>query len=273
MLVDFRWLAGAAVRAVLRPRMDRQKSNVLTEYSAGWESYARYLDQCVTLDDWLKIRGVEDVISYCQVSGKVKCESFDSGEFNKRKILTTLQRDFPTAKSVTEYGCGIGRNLLFLKRQLPHLKCYGYELCKPGVELAAAAAQKFGLDVSYSQLDYVGGNESEYIFPKTDVSFTLFSLEQLPNTNKIAVENILRHTVYGSIHLEPVPEMYPFTLRGLIGRMDHWKANYLRNFERNISELANIVITRESINSSHNPLMFPTLYVIKKSQSSTVNVL
>ena len=265
MLVGYRYLAVAAVRSVLRPRMDRQKLNVLTEYSAGWESYARYLDQCVTLDDWLRIRGVEDVISFCQVSGKVKYENFDSGEFNKRKILTALQRDFPNAKSVAEYGCGIGRNLLYLKRQMPHVKCYGYELCKPGVELAEAAAKKFGLDVSYSQLDYVGGSESEYVFPKTDVSFTIFSLEQLPDTNKVAVENILRHTVYGSIHLEPVPEVYPFTLRGLIGRMDHWKANYLKNFEHSLSELENIEIAREFIDSSHNPLMFPTLYVIKKA--------
>lgn len=265
MVGGFTWLAGAAIRSVLRPRMNRQKSNVLLEYSAGWESYARYLDQCVTLDDWLRIRGVEDVLSYCQVSGKVKYENFDSGEFNKQKILTTLQREFPTVKSVTEYGCGVGRNLLYLKRQMPHVKCYGYELCKPGVELAAAAAKKFGMDVSYSQLDYVGGSESEYIFPKTDVSFTVFSLEQLPDTNKVAMENILRHTMYGSIHLEPVSEMYPFTLRGLIGRIDHWKANYLKNFEHNISELADIEITREFITSSHNPLMFPTLYIIKKS--------
>jgi SAM-dependent methyltransferase len=219
----------------------------------------------VTLDDWLRIRGVEDVISFHQVSGKVKYQDFDSGEFNKRKILTALQREFPNARSVAEYGCGIGRNLLYLKQQLPHMKCYGYELCKPGVELAEAAAKKFGLDVNYSQLDYVGGSESEYVFPKTDVSFTIFSLEQLPDTNKVAVENILRHTVYGSIHLEPVPEVYPFTLRGLIGRMDHWKANYLRNFDHNLSELENIEIARESIDSSHNPLMFPTLYVIKKA--------
>jgi hypothetical protein len=132
------------------------------------------------------------------------------------------------------------------------------------VELAEAAAIKFGLDVSYSQLDYVGGSASDYVFPSTDVSFTMYSLEQLPDTNKAAVENILRHTTYGSIHIEPVPEMYPITLRGLIGRIDHWKANYLRNFERNISKLEKVEITRESLDSSHNPLMFPTLYVMKK---------
>lgn len=265
MLDSFRCLVGAAFYSVIRPRLDRQKLNVVTEYSAGWESYAKYLDRCVTLEDWLRIRGVEDRSSFCQVSGELKYQQFDSGEFNKGKILAALQREFPDAKSITEYGCGIGRNLLHLKRQMPHIKCYGYELCKPGVQLAEAAAIKFGLDVSYSQLDYVGGSESDYVFPKTDVSLTIFSLEQLPDTNKVAVENILRHTVYGSIHLEPVPEVYPFTLRGLIGRMDHWKANYLRNFENNLSELENIKIAREFLDSSHNPLMFPTLYVIKKT--------
>jgi hypothetical protein len=165
---------------------------------------------------------------------------------------------------VTEYGCGIGRNLLFIKQQLPHLKCYGYELCLPGVELARAAANKFGLDVQFSQLDYVNGLDSEYVFPNTDVSFTMYSLEQLPTSNKQAVENILCHTNHGSIHLEPVPENYPSTLRGIIGRIDHWKADYLRNFDKNVSSLDLKEVKAETLNTSHNPLMFPTLYVLKK---------
>ncbi|SRR6266568_360990 len=265
MLEDLKWLSKAALVAMIQPRVDRHKATVLGEYSPGWESYARHLEGCSTLDEWLRIQGVEDSPRYCNVSGKMKYQAFNSMEFNKRQILQTIQREFPDAQSVTEYGCGIGRNLLYLKRQLPHVAFYGYELCPPGVEIARTAAGKFGLDVKFSQLDYVEGPESDYVFPKTDIAFTMYSLEQLPTSNKVAVENILRRTVLGSIHLEPVPENYPYTLRGILGRVEHWKADYLKNFERNVASIELAEIKRNVLNSAHNPLMFPTLYVLKKA--------
>jgi len=264
MLAEMKWLAGATYLAIRRPRMARQKNDVVDEYTATWDSYARYLDGCKTLEEWLRIKGAEDVPQFYNISGSLKFEDFNMGAFNQQKVLTALREHFAAARSITEFGCGIGRNLLYIKQQMPHLQCYGYELCRPGVEIAQAAAKKFGLDVSYSQLDYVRGGEDDYVFPKTDVAFTMYSLEQLPETNRIAIENILRHTQCGSIHIEPVPENYPLTYRGIIGRLDHWKANYLRNFERNISGLGLVGIEREYLNYAHNPLMFPTLYVLKK---------
>lgn len=267
MLNKSKWVARAAYRAIRSQKMNRQKIAVQDEYSAGWESYAKYLEGCASLDDWLRIKGVEDVPHYCNVSGRIEYQAFNSADFNKRKILETLLREFPRVKSVTEYGCGVGRNLLFLKQQLPQVEFYGYELCKPGVEVAQAAAKKFGLDVKYSQLDYVAGQQSDYVFPITDVAFTLYSLEQLPTSNKLAMTNILAHTKLGSIHIEPVPENYPISLRGLIGRLDHWKADYLRGFEQNLSEIDLGEVKREFLGSAHNPLMFPTLYVIRKSKS------
>lgn len=265
MLNSGRWLAKATLIAVARPKLDRRKSSVVDEYSTGWESYSKYLDECATIDDWLRIKGVEDVPHFCNVSGHLEYQAFHADDFNRRKILETLKREFQDAKSVTEYGCGLGRNLLFLKQQLPHVEFYGYELCKPGVRIAQAAASKFGFEVAYSQLDYVEGLERNYVFPKTDVAFTMYSLEQLPTSNKRALENILMHTELGSIHIEPVPENYPHTFRGVVGRLNHWKVDYLRNFEMTVSSLNLREIKREFLDCSHNPLMFPTLYVLKKN--------
>lgn len=264
MLAEMNWYAGATYRAIRRPRMLRGQHAVLDEYSPAWERYAEYMDRCDILWDWLRIKGVEDIPRFCNVSGSLRFEDFDMGAFNKQKIFSALRNEFRNAKSVTEYGCGIGRNLLYIKQQMPHLQCYGYELCKPGVEIAQAAARKFGLDVHYAQLDYVQGGKDDYVFPDTDVAFTMYSLEQLPDTNKIGVENILRHTRLGSIHIEPVPENYPLTYRGILGRLNHWKVNYLRDFERNVSSIALSGIKREYVNYAHNPLMFPTVYVLKK---------
>jgi len=268
LIAKLMWLARAGAVAALRPRMNRQKGAVVEEYDAAWQAYSQFLAGCTSLDQWLKIKAVEDVPHYCNVEGALQYQAFHSDDYNRRHILATIRREFPDAKSVTEYGCGIGRNVLFLKQYMPHLECYGYELCSPGVTIARAAAESFGLDVRYAQLDYVSGAESDFVFPKTDVAFTMYSLEQLPLTNKVAVENILRHVNHGSIHIEPVRENYPYTLRGIIGRVDQWKADYLRDFERNVSSIELAEIKREYLNSSHSPLVYPTLYVLRKSPRS-----
>jgi hypothetical protein len=265
MLENMRWLAKAAVVALVRPKEDRRKSAVLDEYSANWTALSRHLESCSSVEQWLRIKGVEDGVRFCNVAGRLERQAFDWQYFNRNKIVETLQREFPGARSVTEYGSGIGRNLLFLKQRMPEVQCYGYELCRPGVELAQAAASKFGLQVEYSQLDYVGAADSEYVFPDTDVAFTMYSLEQIPTANRTAVENIMRHVTRGSIHIEPVPENYPYTIRGLVGRLDHWKADYLSHFERNISSIELAAIKKERLDTAHNPLMFPTLYVFKKT--------
>src|SRR5207249_2116644 len=149
-------------------------------------------------------------------------------------------------------------------KMLPELEVYGYELCDDGVSVARAAANKFGLDVSVSQLDYVKGPSSQYVFRNTDIAFTMFSLEQLPDNNKLALENILNHVTLGSIHLEPVPENYPYTYRGMIGRIYSSKANYLKNFDHNVNNLKLKSATKAVLDTSHNPIMYPTIYILKK---------
>jgi SAM-dependent methyltransferase len=259
------WLAKRSVVAIARSKINRQNT-VLDEYSTGWASMAGHLERSATIEDWLRIRGLEDGAEYCNVDGKLKYEAFDSLSYNRYKILETLKREFPEARSVAEFGSGVGRNLLFLKQQLPLVEFYGYELCEPGVQIARSAAKKFGLDVRYSRLDFVSGREEEYVFPKTDVAFTVYALEQIPVANKTAMDNILRHVTLGSIHIEPVPENYPLTFRGLVGRIDHWKVDYLRNYEANIASLDVAQIKREKLGTAHNPLMFPTLYVFQKNK-------
>jgi hypothetical protein len=264
MFKKLKWLVLATSMAIIRRKMRRKTTNVSDEYSAGWSSYEQYLSKCNSMEEWMEINGLEDQPAYCNLSGKLEYCQFNWRDANLRLLLETLRREFPNARSITEYGCGIGRNLLYLKKHLPEMECYGYELCQPGVEIAQAAAKKWGLSVSYSQLDYVNDEDDKYSHPLTDIAFTMFSLEQLPDTNKQAMENILRHISVASIHIEPVPENYPLTLRGVVGRLDHWKASYLANFERSLSSLAEVSIERTRLDTSHNPLMFPTFYVIRK---------
>ena len=258
------YLARLAAAVLRRPKLDRTKGSVLEEYSAGWNSYRGHLQQAGSLDAWLNIPGLDGTAAFYNIDGKLSYEEFNSTEYYRVCLIEALKRHFPSAKSVTEFGSGVGRNVLFLKNALPDVLCQGYELCPPGVELSVAAAEKFGLDVQYAPLDFINDGPERYILPASDVGFTMFALEQIPYAAPRALQNILSHVKMGSIHIEPVPENYPLSLRGFLGRIDHWKVNYLKGFDRAARSLKNIGVVVESVRSAHNPLMFPSLYVLKK---------
>ncbi len=52
----------------------------------------------------------------------------------------------------------------------------------------------------------------------------------------------------------------------IVGRLDHWKADYLRNFDENVATIGLAEIKRQRLATALNPLMFPTLHVLKKHQ-------
>jgi hypothetical protein len=261
---DFAFLAKTAAFVLRRRKLKRATTEVAQEYSQGWEDYGRYLERAETVDDWLRVRGVEDREDFFQVDGRLSYQAFDSAAFYRSSLLRLLLQSFPQVHSVTEFGCGVGRNLLYLKQQNPDLAVQGYELCVPGVEAGRAAARKFGFDVAYEQLDYLNDPPQKYVHPESDVAFTMFSLEQLPEGCDKALRNILSRVRLGSIHIEPVPENYPWTMRGVLGRIDHWKVGYLSGFDRAVRSLDLAGIEVHRLASAHNPLMFPSAYVLRK---------
>lgn len=260
----WRFLLRTALRVLRNPRQTRDTSSVTAEYSSGWSVYRKELERAASLAGWLRIPGVEDLPAMYNVNGRLSYEAFNSLGYYRDILLDALTRHFPQAKSIAEYGAGLGRNVLFLKQAKPELALCGYELCVPGVEIANAAAAKFGIDAHYAALDYLKDPPEKFVFPPTDVGFTMFSLEQLPRDSGGAVASILRHVRLGTIHIEPVPENYPRTLRGVLGRIDHWKADYLSGFDAAVRALDLREVVVERLASAHNPLMFPSLYVLKK---------
>lgn len=264
MLNDMKYLAKRTYSAFRRQKIDRNTTSVESEYSDGWNQYWEFLQRARSIEDWLMIKGFEDVEGYFNVEGRLSYQTFDYTGFNRAKLLESLTHNFPNAASITEYGCGVGRNVLWLKHCNPRWQVYGYELCKPGVEIARKAAEKFGVDVTYGQLDYLKDPTEKYVFENTDVGFTIFSLEQLPRENRQAVQNILTHVNLGTIHIEPVPENYPLTYRGFIGRLEHWKVDYLQGFNETVKTFQLSEIAVQRLKSAHNALMFPTLYVLRK---------
>ena len=259
--VDFLKLAKYVLN---RKKIQRTTEAVTDEYTDTWNAFRDKLKNSNTVEEWLNDNdGIE---RYYNVDGNFSKQKFDSSDFYRKTLLNALEKYYPKVKSVAEFGCGVGRNLIYLHLKHPEIKFYGFELCKPGVELANKAAEKFGFPIKYYQLDYVNWIPTDIDIPNIDVAFTNFSLEQVPDRNFEAISNMYNRVNQGTFHLEPVVENYPFTIKGIISKMDHYKVNYLQNFEKNASRLVGKKnITKIVFSTAHNPLMYPSLYILKKS--------
>jgi hypothetical protein len=258
------FLARSFVTTVRRHQTDRSKQAVEEEYNAGWLQYNAWLDRADSVEQWLRIPGVEDQPGVFNVNGRLTVGAFDSAADYRQTVVDAIRRHFPAARSFTEFGAGVGRNLIAVKQAMAGAACFGYELCQPGVDVARRAASKFGFDIQYAQLDYVNDPTNKYVFPETDVAFTVFSLEQLPTQSGTALRHILPTVRLGTLHLEPVPENYPWTARGVLGRIEHSKVNYLAGFDAAVRGVSGVTVSFERMTSAHNPLMFPSLYVLRK---------
>lgn len=246
-------------------RIERSTSFVHNGYMDAWSEYEGMLDRAATLDEWLCIPGFDDKPSTHVEDGKVRHGAFDTNRYWIDEIEQTIRQHFPKAKSITEYGCGVGRNLLRLKKRNPDWSCYGYELAEAGVRVAQRAAKKFDLDVRYAALDYIKDDASRYVHPPTDLALTVFSLEQIPHANPVAVKNMLDHAALGSIHLEPVCENYPRSYLGMLGRFYTKRVDYLQNFDASVRALKLRAVHARVLPTSHNPLIpTPSLYALVK---------
>ncbi|MBS2016779.1 MAG: class I SAM-dependent methyltransferase [Deltaproteobacteria bacterium] len=247
------------------PRTRRNTEFVRDGYMGSWAAYQARLDASHTLEDWLCIRGFDDAPTTHVRDGRVIHGGFDTNRYWIDEIEQTIREHFPTARSITEYGCGVGRNLLALKRRFPEMACYGYELADAGVEVARNAAKKFGLDVKYSQLDYVKDGDAKYVHPKTDLALTVFSLEQIPHVSPVAVKNMLDHATLGTIHVEPVCENYPKSYLGMLGRVYSKRVDFLQNFDFGVRALPVRAVHAKVLDTSHNPLIpNPSVYSLVK---------
>jgi SAM-dependent methyltransferase len=135
-------------------------------------------------------------------------------------ILTTLEKALfaeAASRAIVEFGSGTGRNLIWLARSHPECAFVGFDLSPVSVELANAAAHKFNLvNVVFYAADVCG--VMDVPLRSADVVYSVHALEQMPRIFGRAVENMLK-LAPRAVLLEPVAELYPVNLRGLLARL------------------------------------------------------
>jgi SAM-dependent methyltransferase len=152
---------------------------------------------------------------------------------SRRFLVEQMERRIRTlvapGGTVLEMGCGNGRNLLYLKQRLPDRRFYGLELSPVSVRLGQILTARHGLDVEVLQADACAPLPAS-VPSRVDLVFSAHALEMMPRIFVKAIDNIL--TIAGSnvLFFEPVPELWPFSARGVASHLRAYVMDRLRGF-------------------------------------------
>ena len=129
-------------------------------------------------------------------------------------------------KSIHEFGCGTGFNLLALKRRFPEKAAIGYDFSPAAVALTEEAGRELGIkgytfDMSKPDIWPPNLGESAGVF-------TFGSVEQLgPQGFQKFIDYLIAQRPRMVVHIEPVPELLdPTNLVDHLSLMFHKKRQY-----------------------------------------------
>ena len=87
------------------------------------------------------------------------------------------------------------------------------------------------------------------------VAFSVLALEQLPGTlSRDALAQMAATASKAIICLEPIRELFPYSIRGLTARLRQYRADYLSGLPAHARSLGLRVVVQERTKLAHNPL-------------------
>ena len=111
-------------------------------------------------------------------------------------------------KSIHEFGCGTGFNLLAMKRRFPGATVAGYDYSRAAVALASESARHYGLSITTSRFDMATQEPIAYTLGPDSGVFTFGALEQLgPRRFQAFIDYLIEQRPSIVVHVEPVPEL------------------------------------------------------------------
>ncbi len=168
--------------------------------------------------------------------------------------------------TVVEFGSGDGRNLLFLKTRFPNINFIGLELSPVSTELSQRAARRFGLNVEFHTCDITEGVPASLLPGSADLVFSFHALEQVPRIFPKALENMLTVASREVVFFEPIEELWPWTLRGIVSRLRVRHLDRLRGFLPELRAIARhkgwTLIQSQRLKVGSNPLNETCLAVL-----------
>lgn len=135
------------------------------------------------------------------------------------RLRRAVEAYVPLGGTVVEFGSGDGRNLLYLKQQFPQVRCIGLEVSPVSVELSRRLASKFGLEVDFYPCNVCAPLPADLKPHRAELVFSCFALEMMPRIFRQGLNNMGQLSTGHIVLIEPIPELWPWNLRGWISRL------------------------------------------------------
>jgi SAM-dependent methyltransferase len=149
-----------------------------------------------------------------------------------------FDRYFARAKSVYEFGCGSGYNLVALSQQLPGRKLYGLDWSKSANRTVSLLRESLGIDITGRQFDFFQPDASLDLDPASG-ALTMCALEQVGPRFNCFLEYLLDKRPQVCVNMEPLLELYDETnLVDHLAARYHRKRGYLEGFLTALRALA-----------------------------------
>jgi SAM-dependent methyltransferase len=240
-------LARAEVRRLVRGRPDRIPSVVR-------ENYDRHRSGRTVIDFDQHVFGDTEELGHVLIDDRIVWANVSPLRRRLRARVAAAVEAYTHSlaePTVIEFGCGGGRNLLHLKRAMPHLRCVGIDISPASIDLARRAAACFESDVHFEVADATAldGN----IGPG-DVCLSVHALEQMPRLFPAAVDSMLACSRRATLFFEPVGEFYPASPRGLLARARLREHDYLDGLYDYLCERQAPVVKAQRLRFAENPL-------------------
>jgi len=246
------------LRAALGKRVQRDVTQVMNEY-----------DHESRTEHWKAETGLDDLILgddrtekwIIQGSKPVRGTVREAREYLLERLAARIEELLPEGRgSVVEFGCGTGRNLLYLARRFPNLQLTGIEITPKTVERARRTAEQHGLAVTFLEGDMTSPPEIE---GTVDVAYSVHALEQLPRNFDRAVDAMLGLARRGVVFFEPVHELFPRTLLGVAARFRIYNADYLNGLLTYLQQSGARVVDAKAMTTAGYPLNHTTEVVVR----------
>lgn len=114
---------------------------------------------------------------------------------------------FASHKTIYEFGCGPGCNLVMLAKMFPEKTIIGLDFVPSAVELVNLLREKAHLPVKGGLFDMIHP-DPDFHLDADSVVFTSCSIEQLGNQYGAFIEYLLTQKPALCVHVEPLAEVY-----------------------------------------------------------------
>jgi SAM-dependent methyltransferase len=148
-----------------------------------------------------------------------------------------FDRYFADAKSVYEFGCGSGFNLVALSQQFPQIRLYGLDWSKSSYEMVDMLAKSHGLKIKGMPFNFFEPDCGLNLDAGSGV-LTMCALEQVGPRHESFVDFLLEKKPKICVNMEPLLDLYDENdLVDYLAMRYHRKRGYLEGYLSRLKDL------------------------------------